>query len=267
MTRILSSDSVLKASLKVDRSVVIPAYNEELRLPSTLESVCNYLATRDGANEVIVVSDGSTDGTDRVVESAKAKYPFLKLLSYKKNHGKGFALRYGVLNSAGAVVLINDADGSTPIQELARLESEIKNGADVVIGSRALHSAETKVKTVWYRKIIGRTFATLVNILIVSGIADTQCGFKLFTREAADKLFSRQRSEKFSFDVELLFLARKMKMVIAEVPVNWTNTPGSKVNLVRDSLEMFLDIIRFRLMALSGVYEKSLSREEVSPEG
>jgi len=246
-------------------SIIIPAYNEELRLPSTLDSIANYVRSTfsQGQVEVIVVSDGSTDGTDRIVSNHDLTC--LKLLTYKKNRGKGFALRYGVLESKGELVLIDDADGSTPIEEFERLKTMIEQGAQVAIGSRAMASAETKVKTVWYRKIIGRTFATIVNFLIVPGITDTQCGFKLFTRKAAEELFSRQRSERFSFDVELLYLAGRLDFKIKEVSVNWTNTPGSKVNLVKDSISMLLDIFRFRWMAICGIYEKPVERATILP--
>ncbi len=246
-------------------SVIIPAYNEELRLPATLISVCEFVERRGGKGEVIVVSDGSTDKTDDVVLEAQARFPFLRLLSYPKNRGKGFAVRYGALNSAGDLVLLDDADGSTPIAEVERLEKELQGNVEVVVGSRALASSETNVKTVWYRKIIGRTFATIVNFLIVPGIADTQCGFKLFTRRAADELFSRQRAERFSFDVELLFLSRKLGFGVREVAVNWTNAPGSKVNLVKDSIAMFLDILRFRWMSICGVYSRKLGEEQLRP--
>jgi dolichyl-phosphate beta-glucosyltransferase len=250
----------------LDLSIVIPAYNEEKRLPETLFSIGEYLRGRDSLQaEVLVVSDGSTDQTVAVVEQFGAQFPFIRALSYPKNRGKGFALRHGVFNSKGALVLINDADGSTPIGEIERLEKAIADGAEVAIGSRALPSETTRVKTVWYRKIIGRTFATLVNLLIVPGIADTQCGFKLFTRKAAEYLFSRQRAERFSFDVELLFLARKNGFPITEVAVNWTNTPGSKVNLLKDSLAMFCDIIRFRWMAIGGVYLEPVGSEDLVP--
>jgi len=246
----------------VELSVVIPAYNEEQRLPATLRSIQAYFERRGVVGEVLVVSDGSSDRTAEVAREISAN---IRVLAYKTNRGKGFALRYGVSESRGALVLIDDADGSTPIAEVERLEAAIAKGADIAIGSRALQSGETAVKTVWYRKFIGRTFATLVNILIVPGIADTQCGFKLFKGDVAKNLFQHQRSERFSFDVELLFLARRNGLTITEVPVNWTNAPGSKVNLVKDSLEMFYDIIRFRLMAISGIYQSPVPLTEIRP--
>lgn len=244
-------------------SIIIPAYNEEHRLPSTLVSINQYLSSvfADGEVEVIVVSDGSTDGTDRVVR--EAGIPYLKLLSYKRNRGKGFALRYGVLESKGKFVLINDADGSTRIQEFERLKKFIDDKIEIAIGSRALASADTRVKTVWYRIFIGRTFAKIVNFLIVPDVADTQCGFKLFTRRAADELFSRQRSERFSYDVELLYLANRLGFKVKEVSVNWTNSPGSKVNLVKDSLLMLIDVFRFRWMAICGIYDSPVPKCQI----
>lgn len=240
-------------------TVVIPAYNEERRLPSTLDSVEKYLESRNISYEVIVVNDGSHDGTAKLVQDVATRNPNFRLLSYEQNQGKGYAVRLGMQNGRGEILLYNDADGSSPISEVSRLEKALSEGADVAVGSRAVASAQTSVSTVWYRKIIGRTFATLVNILIVPGIADTQCGFKLFRRSAADYVFQRQRAERFSFDVELLFLARKAGFQIAEVPINWTNCPGSKVNLVVDSMDMFLDILKIRLRYWLGVYRNPIS--------
>jgi dolichyl-phosphate beta-glucosyltransferase len=159
-----------------------------------------------------------------------------------------------MMNALGALILYNDADGASPIEELARLEESMNRGADVAIGSRALHSDETAVRTIFIRKAMGRVFNGLVNLLLLPQIADTQCGFKLFRRSVARELFSRQRADGFSFDVEILFLARRLNFVVKEVPINWTNIPGSKVNLVKDSTLMFLDVVRFRLRDLFGGY-------------
>jgi dolichyl-phosphate beta-glucosyltransferase len=167
----------------------------------------------------------------------------------------------GVLSSRGDYVLFADADGATPISELKRLMTAAKAGSDVVIGSRAKQSDETKVSTVIHRKILGRVFNRVVNLLLLPGIADTQCGFKLFTKRAAAYLFSQQRSDRFSFDVELLFLARQVKLTLTEVPINWTNIPGSKVNLLIDAIVMFRDILRFKLIH-RGVSADSLKEFE-----
>ncbi|MEZ4753602.1 MAG: glycosyltransferase family 2 protein [Bdellovibrionota bacterium] len=227
-------------------SLIIPAYNEAARITPTLESYCRYLNQHYSKYELIVVNDGSTDLTSEIVKSFSLKEPAVSVLDLGENRGKGFAVQSGMLVSKGKKLLFADADGASPIEELARLENALELGADVVIGSRAKKSEDTEIKTALHRILIGRIFNGLVNLLAVPGIKDTQCGFKLFTRKAADFIFSRQRSTGFSFDVELLLIAQKSGMTISEVPINWVNVPGSKVNLVTDSLRMFRDIIRFR---------------------
>ena len=237
-----------------DISVVIPAYNEELRLPKTLLSVVEYFKSRGGTYEILVVDDGSTDKTSQIVRQFEVLSPHVRLLVYPQNRGKGYAVRFGMLNARGHRLLFNDADGATPIEEVERLEESLLAGANVAIGSRAMYSRETAVATVWYRKIIGRTFNGIVNLLLLPGIADTQCGFKLFEHHVARHIFSRQRAERFSFDCEILYLARKSGCRIVEVPINWTNIPGSKVNLVKDSAAMFVDLLKFRLRDFFGGY-------------
>lgn len=238
----------------IDISVVIPAFNEERRLPSTLLSVLEHLRETYSSFEIIVVDDGSSDQTPKIVRQFTALAPQVKLFVLPKNRGKGYAVKFGVLNAIGRRILFNDADGASPINELERLERALDDGAEVAIGSRARFSTDTAVETLWYRKLIGRVYNGIVNIVILPGIADTQCGFKLFRREAAIPVFKMQRAEGFSFDVELLFLARKAGCKIAEVPINWTNVPGSKVNLGKDSLLMFRDIMLFRMRDLLGGY-------------
>ena len=246
-------DSTQKQAPQI--SVIVPAYNEAKRLGTTLESISQYFSMRGTAVEIIVVDDGSTDRTAELAVEFSKNAPEVKLISYPHNRGKGYAVKFGMANARGTLLLFDDADGATPIAEIARLEAAIDAGAAVAIGSRAKHSDETAVKALWYRKLIGRTFNLIVNTLIVPDISDTQCGFKLFTRAAADRIFPRQTSERFSFDVELLFLARKGGFAIAEVPVNWHNVPGSKVNLAVDSMAMLLDIFRFRWRYLRGSYD------------
>ncbi len=248
----LSAEELDKAT--VDVSVIIPAYNEEQRLPQTLLSVTEYLKGREGSFEVLVVDDGSQDGTAKVVTQFEKLSDSVRLLGYPNNRGKGFAVKFGMLNARGALMIYNDADGASPIEEMARLEAAIADGAQVAIGSRAMYSRETKVATVWYRKCMGRVFNGLVNVLLLPGIADTQCGFKMFERSVGRRIFSKQKEEGFAFDVEILFLARKYGCKIAEVPINWTNIPGSKVRLVHDSMGMFLDIVKIRLRDVLGGY-------------
>lgn len=235
-------------------SIVVPAYNEEKRLGTTLASICGYFDKRAESYEVLVVDDGSTDSTAKFVKEMEGKFKELRLLTYPRNRGKGYAVKFGMTNAKGDLLLFDDADGASPIEEIERLRQAISEGADIAIGSRAVFSKETGVKAVWYRKLLGRAFSVLVRILVLPEIADTQCGFKLFTRKAGDYLFSRQQAEGFSFDVELLFLARQAGFQIAEVPINWTNIPGSKVNLVKDSFFMAVDLLRFRIRALFGGY-------------
>jgi dolichyl-phosphate beta-glucosyltransferase len=239
---------------EIDISIVIPAYNEEYRLPTTLLSVLEYIKTRPENFEVLVVDDGSTDGTSKVAKQFTALSPSVRLLVYPGNRGKGYAVRFGIMNARGQLVLYNDADGATPIQEIERLEEALAGGVHVAIGSRAMYSRSTAVQTVWYRKYIGRVFNGIVNMLLLPGIADTQCGFKMFLRPVARYLFSRTKADRFSFDVEVLFLARKAGLKMVEVPVNWTNVPGSKINLAVDSASMFLDLLKFRLRDLFGAY-------------
>lgn len=247
---VLSSDRAEPLEL----SIVVPAYNEEARLPKTLLSTYEYLHSRGLSYEILVVDDGSSDDTGHVVKQFESLTPTVRLLTYPKNRGKGYAVRFGVLNARGHLVLFMDADGSTPIEEIERLEAAIAAGAHIAIGSRARYSRDTGVKTVWYRKFIGRTFSAIVNVLILPGIADTQCGFKLFLRPAAQLIFRRQQQERFSFDVEVLYLARRAHLRIAEVPVNWANVPGSKVSIARDSLLMLRDVVGMRIRALLGGY-------------
>ena len=226
-------------------SIVVPSYNEERRLPPTLIDMIDFFDGHESSYEIIVVDDGSRDGTTQVTKKFERIRSQVRRIILPKNYGKGHAVRTGALNAKGELILFADADGSTPIGEVDRLVTAIRGGADIAIGSRALRSEETEVKTRFYRKIIGRVFNGLVNFFLIPGIADTQCGFKLFTRRAARFVFSKQTSDGFSFDIELLLLARKVGLTVKEVPVNWTNIPGSKVNLIIDSAKMFLDIFRF----------------------
>lgn len=254
-TTINSPDSARSSPRdEVDISIVIPAYNEECRLPKTLLSIVGYFGRRKLTYEIIVVDDGSRDHTVQQVQQFQIHSPQVKLLSLPQNRGKGFAVRSGVLSARGKLILFNDADGATPIEEIERLENAIHSGAQVAIGSRALISKDTHVETHWHRIVLGRMFNAVVNFLLLPGIADTQCGFKMFLKPVAHSIFSKQTADRFSFDVEVLFLARKFGYTITEVPVNWVNQPGSKVNLVRDSARMFFDMVKFRIRDLLGWY-------------
>jgi dolichyl-phosphate beta-glucosyltransferase len=235
-------------------SIVIPAYNEQGRLEPTVRSYLTYCRRRGIAAEAIVVDDGSLDGTALLVESLTGEYPELRLIRLADNCGKGYAVRSGVVNARGVQVLFADADGSTPIEELEKLEKAIAAGADVAIGSRALRSESVRISAKLHRRIVGRAFHLLVRLAGVDEIADTQCGFKLFRGSVVQALFSRTRMTGFSFDVELLIMARLDGHRVAEVAVNWTHQPGSRVNLVTDSARMAWDLLRITGHRLRGAY-------------
>lgn len=236
-------------------SIIIPAYNEEKRLPRYLARIFKYLAHNRNVVEVIVIDDGSTDGTSRAVNIMAEQHEQLVLHRIPRNRGKGNAVRTGMGLAKGNIRLFADADGATPIEEIERLLGQISQGADVAIGSRALHSYECTVNAKQHRKIIGSIFNLLVRLLTVKGLNDTQCGFKMFTARAADHTFPRQTIHRFGFDIELLYIARKAGFTIAEVPVNWSDVAGSKVSLVKDSIKMFLDLLAVRWNDFRGKYD------------
>jgi len=237
-------------------SIVIPAYNEEQRLPSTLEAVFEYLGRSAWRNaEVLVVDDGSTDATPDVVRQFSRSHPGLRLLENPGNRGKGYAVRHGMLEAAGDWILFTDADLSAPIEELDKLSAACREqGARVAIGSRALDRSLIAVRQSWFRENAGKLFNLLVRLLAGLPFRDTQCGFKLFERQSAHEIFRRQRLERFGFDVEILFIARHLRIPAVEVPVRWSHAAGTKVNMLRDSCTMFLDLLRIRWNQLRGFY-------------
>jgi dolichyl-phosphate beta-glucosyltransferase len=231
---------------RLDLSIVIPAYNEEVRLPASLGTVSAYLNGRGSsvAAEVIVVDDGSSDATaERAREAARRFGLDLQVLRLPGNRGKGFAVRSGALASRGALLLVSDADFSTPIYEWEKLRA---TGAPVAIGSRALDESLVKEKQPFLRQSMGKLFNRLVQLLLVPGIRDTQCGFKLFSEEAAREIFSRAKVDRFAYDVEALLLARRLGYAIAEVPVLWFNSPDTRVSLLGGA-QAYWDLLRIRL--------------------
>ena len=227
-------------------SVVIPAYNEEQRLPRTLREIHAFLVERDYDAEILVVDDGSRDATlERTRELARS-LPLLRVLTYGANRGKGFAVRTGVLAASKKAVLFCDADHSTPIGDIDHLWREYDGGADVVIASRHLERSRIMVRQPAYRRVLGRGFNFIVSLFAVRGIHDTQCGFKLFRADAARQIFDGLRTKGFAFDVEALMRARRFRRRVAEVPVRWINAPDSRVRAVRDSWRMFVEILRMR---------------------
>jgi dolichyl-phosphate beta-glucosyltransferase len=237
-------------------SVIIPAYNEESRLPATMHSVYQYLMSSGRSFELLIVDDGSLDQTSAVAETFGSHNDNVRLVSYTPNQGKGHAVRVGILAARGDLLLIDDADGSSPITELDRLEGAIQSGADVAIGSRAKPDAGRTVKALVHRKYIGNTFNWIVQSLLLKGIYDTQCGFKLFKRKVAHDIFSVAQLNGYGFDVEVLYIARMRGYKIDEVAINWENVEGSKVNVLIDSPKMFLEVIGIKLGALFGRYRK-----------
>ncbi len=235
-------------------SFIIPAYNEELRLPSYLERVIGFFAGQPYSFEIVVVNDGSSDGTSVLVKTLMARHPCLRLETLPRNRGKGFAVKAGMSAAKGQLRVFADADGATPVEEIRRLLDAREQGADIAIGSRAIKSDECIVQGRVHRKIMGTVFNGLIRALAVRGIHDTQCGFKLFTASAAEDIFPRQRITGFGFDVELLFLARRFGYRIIEVPVNWSDVGGTKVRLVRDSFRMFSEVLRIRFTNFAGGY-------------
>jgi dolichyl-phosphate beta-glucosyltransferase len=226
-------------------SVVIPAYNEALRLPPFLDTVVAYFEGRDEPYEVVVVDDGSRDGTSAVVESRR--YSSVRILRRERNAGKGAAVRTGMLSARGAYRLFADADGATPIHELKRLEPLLVTGADVAIGSRVLRDPGVSVAARRHRVLAGRVFNWFVARLGLEGVSDSQCGFKAFTGLAAERLFQALSTRGFAFDVELLLLARAAGYRIVEVPVNWADQSGSKVGVLRHGPGMLGEILQTRL--------------------
>ncbi len=238
----------------VHLSVVIPAFEEVARIGQTLERVRAYLDDQVFVSEVVVVVDGGRDGTRALVRAAMTGWPALRVLEHDTNRGKGYAVRWGMLEARGRYLLFSDADLSTPIAEVGRLIAVLEAGGDIAIGSRAIAGSDVQVRQAWWRQLMGRVFNHIVRLVAVPGIRDTQCGFKCFRRDAARRMFALQRMTRFSFDVELLWIARRLGYRVVEVPVIWVNDPSSRVDPVTDSFRMLVDLARLRYHDLRGAY-------------
>lgn len=244
-------------------SIVVPAYNEARRLLGTLPHLIAYAGSLGEPAEIIVVDDGSVDGTSDVATELGRASGLVSVLRSPENRGKGASVHRGMLAARHAHVLFTDADLSTPIEEAGKLRVALERGADVAIGSRRLAGSDVQIRQPWLRGLAGRTFSGLVSLLLLPGIGDSQCGFKAFHRPVAWEVFGRQRLEGFGFDAEVLWLARRLGYRVAEVPIVWRDDPRSHVRLVRDSGGMLLDLGRIRLNAWTGRY--ALSRVPSSP--
>lgn len=227
----------------IDVSIIIPAFNEERRLPPFLVQVIDYCALSKKTYEIIVVDDGSHDNTSQSVMSLQSRFPRLRLIRNKKNRGKGFSIRRAIRLAKGQAYLYLDADGSVGPYEIERnLRYIVDDGFDIIVGSRVLRDNAQILRTKLHRRLMGAVFNFVVRTILFKGIKDTQCGFKIFKAEVGQRLFSIVRIKRFGFDIELLFLAYKLGYKIKEVPVSWRHIPGSKVNLLSDSLRMLRDI-------------------------
>ncbi|MGB3905569.1 MAG: dolichyl-phosphate beta-glucosyltransferase [Anaerolineae bacterium] len=235
-------------------SIVVPAYNEERRLPETLPRIVAFLQAQDYPGEVIVVDDGSTDGTASVVEDMAAELPFVTLIR-NKHRGKGYAVKTGALAAKGDYIFLCDADLSMPIDEVAKFLPPALEEYDVAIGSREVEGAR-RYDEPSYRHLMGRVYNTLVRLLAVRGFQDTQAGFKSFTRDTLRDVFPYQTMDGFGFDVEVLFVAQKRGYRIVEVPINWYYMTHSRINPIGDSVRMFRDILQVRLNDWRGMYKK-----------
>lgn len=246
------------SSAPPELSIVIPSFNEELRLPGTLTQISSYIRASKRETEVIVVDDGSTDRTSVVANSFRGEIQRLRVMANEKNRGKGYSVRHGMMEARGRIVLFTDADLSAPIAEADKLLVALADH-DVAIGSRAMDRRLISVHQSLFREYAGIVFNFIVRAILRLPFVDTQCGFKAFRRDPCRVIFEQQRIQRFGFDPELLYLARHHGLRAAEIPVRWAHSPATKVSMWRDSVQMFLDVFIIRWNALMGRYPRSES--------
>jgi len=236
-------------------SVIVPAYNEEKRLPATLSDIDRYLSKQNYDYEIIVVSDGSTDNTVEIVKNLMAKNKNLRILDYKENKGKGFGVRQGMLEAKGEFRLFTDADNSTSIDQVEKMWPYFNESYDIVIGSRDVKGAILDPPQPLYRRLLGEIFGLLTNILCGTwGIKDSQCGFKGFTKKSAENIFPKCKIDRFAFDPEILIIGKKLGYKIREMPVHWKNDPKSKVKF-KSMIKMGLDLLKIRWNLITKKYD------------
>ena len=235
-------------------SIVIPAYNESDRIRPTLDEIIRHAQEQNWDAEILVVDDGSRDDTAEIVRAYSREHPQIQLIQNPGNRGKGFSVRNGMLHARGDICLFTDADLSSPIAEAKKLFDAIRQGADIAIGSRWLRAELQTERQPLYRQAFGRIFNLLLRLVLGLHFVDTQCGFKAFRREAAQRIFPMQKIERWGFDPEILFLARRLGLRTVEVPVIWAHSEGTRLHPFRDGIRMFGDVIRIRWNALTGAY-------------
>lgn len=246
-------------------SIVVPAYNEAARIGPTLDRLRNYADESPYALELIIVDDGSTDGTHSILNEAASTLSGLRVLRNRRNRGKGFSVRRGVLAARGRFVLFTDADLSAPIEEADKLLAALaEEGADAAVGSRALLRELIGVRQPWFRVLAGRVFNIVARVLTGLPLRDTQCGLKLFRRKSTRRAFRMQTVCGFGFDPELLFLIKRLGGKLVEVPVRWNNDSATKVRFLQDSTRMFLDLVAIRWRAFTGKYPLDQPQDRVS---
>ena len=237
-------------------SIILPAFNEAQRIAPSLEKAVAFVREHGWNAEIVVVNDGSRDRTAEIVRGFMAWAPEIRMVENPGNHGKGYSIRNGMLHARGDILLFSDADFSSPIEESIKLIEAIGAGADVAFGSRwLLAEMQTRRQSI-LRQIVGRAYNLLLRMILGLPYRDTQCGFKAFTRRAAEVIFTRQQIEGWGFDPELLFIARKFKLKVVEGPVQWANDDRSKVNPVSDAPKMLLELFSIRLNSIAGHYNQ-----------
>lgn len=240
-------------------SIVIPAYNEAARIENALARVLECVEQQHWDAEVLVVDDGSKDATPQIVHRWMERYPRLHLIQNNGNRGKGYSVRNGLLQAAGDIVMFTDADLSAPMEEAERLFAAIADGADVAIGSRWLDKARQTIHQPLYRRFFGRCFNWVTRTVMGLPFKDTQCGFKAFRREAAQVIFRLQRIERWGFDPEILFIARKLGYDIREVPVTWGHDERSRMSYLKDGMKMLEEMAVIRGNSVAGRYDEAIA--------
>lgn len=236
-------------------SIIIPAYNESRRIGPTLDRVLSYIAQQNWDAEVVAVNDGSKDNTAEIIRRFAERNSRLRLIENPGNRGKGYSVRNGMLHAHGEVLLFSDADLSSPIEEAPKLFAALQNDADLAIGSRWLRADLQTERQPLHRQLFGRMFNLILRIVLGLRFKDTQCGFKAFTRTAAEAIFPRQRIERWGFDPELIFLGQMLGYRAVEVPVVWAHDEKSTISPVRDGMRMFMEVLRIRWNHLTGKYQ------------